>query len=183
MLLRLYCTNAKCGQIVPLQDLSHYRKGIKYTLSIRNSTNNLESCRAPLSVQIKKCQLHFWKTLLKHFNDNPENPLKKIIEKAELVNTKYISYYKNLANLYDSPKNCQKILVETFCNTNNTKIRTKAAADRELKNVDYQVLYEPDRITISRYRTGSHNLFIETGRMHKPVVPRDERLCSCSTEI
>ena len=38
-------------------------------------------------------------------------------------------------------------------------------------------------VIISRYQTGSHNLSIETGRMSNPIIPRDERLCTCDTEI
>ena len=43
--------------------------------------------------------------------------------------------------------------------------------------------FELDRILISRYRTGSHNLAIETGRFSLPRIPREERFCSCGTEI
>ena len=36
---------------------------------------------------------------------------------------------------------------------------------------------------ITRYRTGSHNLAIETGRFRTPPVPRNERLCMCEEGI
>ena len=35
----------------------------------------------------------------------------------------------------------------------------------------------------SRYRSGSHSLRIETGRMSNPPIPREERLCRCNTGI
>ena len=178
---------------------SLYRKGIRYALSIRNNTNNeivyLESSRVPLFIQIKKRQLQFWKTLQTSLNDTPGNPLKQMIEKAELVNSKYISYCKNLHNLHKTPTNCQKNLSDTFCNEIQSKIRTKATANTDfklgaylkvnpaLKGKECRFLYEPDRVIISRYRTGSHNLSIETGRMSNPIIPRDERLCTCDTEI
>ena len=188
----LYCceTWATCT-FTKLEAL--YRKGIKYALSIRASTNNeiiyLESNRVPLSVQITKRQLLFWKTLQKHFRSNPENPLKKLIDKAELVNLKYINHYKNLSNIYDSPKHCQDTLIDTFRVTNTSKIRTKATSDpdsklgaylkvnTELINVNCHNLYEPDRVIISCYRTGSHNLLVETGRMCNPIIPRADRIC------
>ena len=44
-------------------------------------------------------------------------------------------------------------------------------------------LFEIDRIRVTRYRVGSHNLKIETGRMSNPVVPREDRLCSCRMDI
>ena len=53
----------------------------------------------------------------------------------------------------------------------------------ELKNIDYQPLFETDRVIISRYRSGSHNLNIEKGRMCNPKIPREERLCLCNNEI
>ena len=49
--------------------------------------------------------------------------------------------------------------------------------------MEYQLRYEPNRVIISRYRSGSHNLYIDTGRMSNPAIPRDERLCTCDTEI
>ena len=44
-------------------------------------------------------------------------------------------------------------------------------------------LLEFDRILISRYRTGSHMLKIEAGRLSCPKVLRENRLCSCHTEV
>ena len=96
--------------------------------------------------------------------DNPGNPLKQIIEKAELVNSKYISYNKKLVNLHKTPTNCQKTLTVAFCNRSQSKIRTKAIADTDpklgaylkvipaLKGMEYQLLYEPGRVTISPRR-------------------------------
>ena len=36
---------------------------------------------------------------------------------------------------------------------------------------------------MTRYRTGSHNLRIESGRMAKLFEPREDRLCQCTTNI
>ena len=44
--------------------------------------------------------------------------------------------------------------------------------------------FEIERISKTRYRTGSHNFLIETGRMVKPTpIPREERICLCNTDI
>ena len=40
-------------------------------------------------------------------------------------------------------------------------------------------LFEIDRMRVTRYKVGSHNLKIETGRMCNPVLPREDRLCLC----
>ena len=44
-------------------------------------------------------------------------------------------------------------------------------------------MFELERILISRYRTGSHNLRIETGRQRCPITRREERLCSCDKDV
>ena len=46
----------------------------------------------------------------------------------------------------------------------------------------YDIL-ECERVLITRYRCGSHNLNIEAGRLCKPIIPREERLCTCNTDI
>ena len=88
---------------------SLYRKGARYALS--NITNKeivyLGSSRVPLFIQIKKHQLQFWKTLQTSYNDTPGNPLQQIIEKAELVSSKYLTI-KIWFNLHKTPTNCQK---------------------------------------------------------------------------
>ena len=45
----------------------------------------------------------------------------------------------------------------------------------------YDNKLEFQRILITRYRTGSHNLAIEKGRFSG--ITREQRLCSCNTDI
>ena len=52
----------------------------------------------------------------------------------------------------------------------------------DLRKPCFQDKLEFQRICISRYRTGSHNLLIEKGRRN-PQIPRAERLCKCRTNI
>ena len=44
-----------------------------------------------------------------------------------------------------------------------------------------QLLLETDRLLLSRFRCGSHSLFIEIGRFHN--IPRNERRCSCNMGV
>ena len=44
-------------------------------------------------------------------------------------------------------------------------------------------ILEFERVMTTRYRTGSHNLRIETGRICNPTIPREERICSCNTGV
>ena len=154
------CTYTKLGSL--------YRKGLKFALSVRCTTNNetiyLESSRIPLTIQIKKHQLHFWNTLQENLSKTPETPLRKIIEKAEHVNSNYIKHYKYLVNLHENSKNCQKNLLNAFHAKAVSDVDSRFGAymniNPELKNIDYQLLFETDRVIISRYRSSSHNLNI-----------------------
>ena len=55
--------------------------------------------------------------------------------------------------------------------------------DKPMLNKESNNILEWERILTSRYRCGSHDLRIETGRMANPTIPRDERLCSCNTGV
>ena len=46
----------------------------------------------------------------------------------------------------------------------------------------YDDKLEFQRVVISRYRCGAHNLMIEKGR-RQPRIPQEERLCTCNTGI
>ena len=45
----------------------------------------------------------------------------------------------------------------------------------------YENMIEFERVVTTRYRTGSHNLKIETGR-RQPKVGRENRMCTCGLE-
>ena len=49
--------------------------------------------------------------------------------------------------------------------------------------VNYKNLHELERITMTRFRTGSHNLQIELGRHTNPITPRDQRHCKCGNGL
>ena len=107
-------------------------------------------------------------------------------------NLSYIKYYKNLQRDYETPKNCQSELTKTFHDKLQQKVRSAAAADKDSKLGAYldvnpnfvkpniKNCFELDRITMSRYRSGSHNLRIESGRFCVPKVDRELRTCLCN---
>ena len=96
---------------------------------------------------------------------------------------------------YDNPRNCLKRLSENFWEECAGTITQKAGDDTdsrcgaylqvnpELKPPKHRNIFEKERILLSRYRTGSHSLRIETGRMCTPSMPREERLCCCNTDV
>ena len=104
-------------------------------------------------------------------------------------------FYKELEEQYKTPTNCQLEIEREYKRKWSRKISDAATQDTNSKlgayyeinpdcdNIQYDKLHELERITITRYRTGSHNLRIETGRHTNPITPREQRLCACGTEI
>ena len=181
--------------LVPTID-TVYIQGLKTALSIRHSVNNeivyVESDRYPLTIRIKKQQLKFWLSLQEL---DPQHHITKFILLAENLNIPYIKHFKNLEILYQNPKNCQDILRAEFTAETKVKFEREGNTDPESRLGAYLQCnplltcpsslpaFEPERITVTRYRTGSHQLKIETGRFAVPRIPRDDRLCLCYTAV
>ena len=151
-----------------------------------------------MSIRITKQQLNFWINLNTYLHENPEHPLSSLIEHGRRINLKYLAYYDNLEREYQNPQNCQNHLRDKFRSDCETKIRQKAEAnnDDDSRFGVYRLVnpqsaspaqrsdvLELERIIVSRYRSGSHNLRIETGRMCNPSIPREERMCSCQSGV
>ena len=177
-----------------------YRFGLKRALSVRENTNTeviyLESDRYPLAIRVSKQQLKFWITLTDYLGENPEHPLAALIERGRELNLKYVAYYDNLKREFQTPEELHKQLIERYRNGWEANIRQKAGNDDQSRCGVYLLvnpelappklrsnILERERILISRYRCGSHNLRIETGRLSNPFIPREERYCSCNTGV
>ena len=175
-----------------------HRTGLKTALSVRSNTCNeiiyVETGTFPLSCDIKKGQYNFWKNL----TDNIENdsPLNTLISKARDINLPYIKYYDNLLQNYTSADQIRNIMKAEFSNKWKDKINkahsddplsklgTYADINSNFKPVVFKpTLFELDRILITRYRTGSNNLLIETGRFSNPRIPRESRICRCGNGV
>ena len=174
--------------------------GLKRALSIRETCNNeivyVESGRTPLSIRIAKQQLKFWLELQSYLEREPNHPLKGLVELGQELNIPYIQHYSKLKADYRTPHECTTISSQRLHNDIAEKIRTKANEDEESRLVVYLKVnpllihplerphrFEFERIVITRYRTGSHNLRVETGRLCNPTLPREERLCKCNTGV
>ena len=172
-----------------------YRQGLKTALSIRSCVNNeivyIETGAMPLETRITQQQLKFWTSIQEIRNNNPEHYISKLITATE--ETGYIRYYNQLQHRYTSVDNCANLLNNNFKSTYESKIRTTAMNDSNsrlgtyltinptLSKPSYVNKLEFQRVMVTRYRTGSHNLRIESGRM--PHIPREERLCKCNSDI
>ena len=174
-----------------------YRKGLRTALSVRPTWNNdiiyVETGEAPIELRILKQQIKFW-SAIENFRSNPDHYITKLVVKAEMLNIKYIKYYKDIVNKYKTPDSCHSIYLAEHRNAVTQRIRDAAAIDPDsrlgsylsvnpsLTKPSYTNLLEYQRVKITRYRTGSHNLKIETGR-RPPRIDRAERVCRCSNEV
>ena len=171
---------------------------LKTALSVRNSTCNeityIEADAYPTFCTVKRRQLKFWISLCNNLHTN--SSLYKLIEKAKEIRLPYIQYYENLLSTYQSPTNCEKLLRTEFREEILEKIRTANVNDSDSKlgaylQVNPELIspvcdvnaFEIERIHITRFRCGSHNLRIETGRFATPKIPRESRICLCGNHI
>ena len=109
------------------------------------------------------------------------------------ADTGYIRYYKHLQQTFTTAADCVASLKADFESSLQRKIRAAANEDSDsrlgtyllvnptLVKPSYVEKMEFQRVCVTRYRTGSHNLKIEAGRT--PHIPRDERYCSCNTGL
>ena len=177
-----------------------YRHGLKQALSIRESVNTeivyIESGKLPLNIRISKQQLKFWTDLKIYLAENTDHPLVNLINQGKELNLSYLNHYIKLEDNFTSPLACATSLKEKFQADSITKIREKSNGDNESRLGTYLLvnpqlvtssyipnILEFERVMITRYRSGSHNLRIETGRMCNPTIPREERVCTCNTGV
>ena len=123
---------------------------------------------------------------------NPEHYISKIVRLGE--NTAYIKYYKTLLRVHISPESCSNTLKNDFLNKFVTKIRNAAELDEDSKLGTYLLvnpnLFKPcyieklefQRVCVTRYRTGSHDLRIEKDR-RLPNSNREDRTYICNTGV
>ena len=188
------------GKTIPKNVEQIYRVAIKTALSIRINTNNeivyIESGLYPLEIIVRKRQLEFWLKVKEYMNEN--RILRYVIETATQHNVSYIDCYKSLEERYRTPLECEKQIKEEYVRNFTNKIHEASVIDPNSKlgayylvnpecntdyKVNYQNLHELERITMTRFRTGSHNLQIELGRHTNPITPRDQRHCKCGNGL
>ena len=173
-----------------------YRQGLKTAMSIRKTVNNeivyIESGEFPLYMRVAKQQLKFWKSIQKLKEEKPDHYISKLVEIAD--GCSFIKYYQELEQQYATPNDCMKLMKEEFLKTTQESIQTSATSDENsklgayltvnpsLNKPTYDNKLEFQRVNITRYRCGSHNLMIEKGR-RPPHIPQEERLCLCNTGL
>lgn len=181
----------------PKQAEAMHRKAIKIIMGIKDSVNNeiihLDSGISSLEHLIKSRQWKFWNDIMLQLNNDPENSINKLIRFALSKNIKFINHYRNIFNNHPSKIACKSyyenkfwtdIKSATFQKANQNpgaKLHTYIQINPSLSPNTFPSILETDRIIITRYRTGSHHLKIETGRWSR--IPRDQRNCICENGI
>ena len=174
---------------------SLYRQGLKIALSVRNNVNNeivyTESGENPLELRITKQQLKFWIGMKELADSNPDHYISKLINATK--DTPFIKHYLQIEQKYTSVSKCSDELQRCLKSTRELKVNEAAIVDGDsrlgtylsvnptLCQPTFDGLLEFQRVLVTRYRTGSHNLRIESGRT--PYIPREERLCICNGDI
>ena len=157
-----------------------HRRGLKSALSVRPSLNNeivyLESGEWPLKGRIVSQQLKFWLSLHQTVFNKIDHYITKLVRIAENEELPYIKYYKNLQTEFIDSERCKQKIEQDFRTKFEEKIREKSNSDIDsrlgsylqmnpsLQKPIYENMIEFERVVTTRYRTGSHNLKIETGR-------------------
>ena len=112
------------------------------------------------------------------------------------MNTTFLRHYKKLDQQFEEPQDCYNHYVREYETQMFEKIRAKYNSDRDSILGTYMrinptlmqpTLYsnancgEYDRKIITKYRTGSHDLCIQAGRLSG--AERQQRLCTCQNDI
>ena len=128
---------------------------------------------------------------------HPDAPLTRFLKQAIQLNLPFITHHVDMAGNYHSASHVVSTVNQEFTTKVQDILSTHRTLDPNGKLGTYarinpqidtptmysasQPLFEPDRMLLTRFRTGSHNLQIETGRWTR--VPRDQRFCTCGHHI
>ena len=176
------------------------RKALKMVLDVCKCTPNeivyIESGFQCLKSKIYKRQLKFLLKIRQDIMDNPESSVSKVLQLAFDQNTPFLRHYTKLEGMFATPLECYEHFADQHKHQMEQKIREKYNADPDsilgtyhrvnpdLLVPDYNnniACFELDRKIITKYRTGSHKLKIQAGRL--TGEGRDNRLCSCGNDV
>ena len=125
----------------------------------------------------------------------PNSAVAKVIDIGLNNHIAYLNHYKSLQAEYINPASCQGAIEKQYFDTFKQKMEIEHEKDVDCKLGTYlrvnptlqnyvprpQTIMEIERELITRYRTGSHSLAIELGRLSN--IPRENRLCRCGNNI
>ena len=176
------------------------RKALKMILDVRRNTPNeivyIESGHRNTQPMIYKRQLKHFQKVKEDCLKNPTSTIAKIITSGMNSNTKFLRHYRKLDEKFSTPEECYEYHINEHNTKMSTKIQEKYDSDVDSILGTYKCINpnlvkptfieniccnENDRRTITKYRTGSHDLKIQSGRLNQ--TDRHDRLCSCGDVI
>ena len=170
-----------------------YRRAIKVVYGMNLNTPNeivyMESGLIHLKSEIFKRQYKFWKKI----QDDIKVPsaISNLYNLAIEKNTYFIRHYIKMHALFKDAQHCYNFHKDKFTEINIENMRKKAELSEINTMKDYITInkymnkptylnsniMERDRIILTKYRTGSHYLRINTGKHER--LPQEKRLCRC----
>ena len=102
----------------------------------------------------------------------PHSTVAHIFNTAIEKNIHFLRHYKQLDMKFNNPDECYKFYVKSFIDTSVQKVREKGSIENDRSYGSYLCInqnllspkmyreilcLETERLTITRYRTGSHN--------------------------
>ena len=174
-----------------------YRSGLKTALGVRQNTNceivHIETGKFPLHCRVAKSQFKFWQFVMKYVEEFQDSALSTAIKIGLECKLPYLKYYQKLVADFNDPLQYEESLKSALVETWKSKI-AEASVDIDSKLGTYysinhllkrfvpaENVNENERITITRFRCGSHSLAIETGRFSNK--DREHRLCKCGLSV
>ena len=173
-----------------------YRKAIKITLSMSNRTPTeivyIESGLAQLKCKVYKRQYIFWKKIITYMESDNNTSITKIYKLAIEKNLQYLRHYQKLHKDFETAELCHDYNLNEFNNKIKQSVICKTVVERNSILNKYITLNESltsptfykqylikeyDRLIITKYRSGSHYLKIQTGRYNQ--IEQAQRLCVC----
>ena len=175
-----------------------YRSGLKTALNVRQNLNNeiyFETGKWPLLGRIKRAQLKFWLHINEYTLKYPDSAISKILPLGINDNINYLNYYNSLQAEFSDPISCQNSIEKMYFDKFSDKIISDHNNDIDSRLGTYyrintqlkkyvpcpQTILEFERTIVTRYRTGSHCLAIEIGRMSN--INRNDRVCACGVDV
>ena len=176
------------------------RKALRMILDVSKTTANeivyIESGYGKLKPTIYKRQMLFFRKFKKHCDELPASSISNVFKQAMESNVTFLRHYKRLDRQFNTPDDCYDYYLAEHTLEIKNKIQVKHEADSDsILGTYYRInpeLQSPifnkelkcneyERKLITRYRSGSHELKIQIGRLSNSS--RDSRLCSCENEI
>ena len=145
------------------------------TCNMRKNTPNdilyIESGQCMLTPTVYKSQYKFWEKIKKNIYDDPDSPISKIITLALHNNIPYLKHYKKLHDKFNNADKCYEFYAKNVYDKVTNNIKNMAASEEgnygaylkinpTLTSELYHnyVCVESDRMILSKYRSGSHDL-------------------------